>query len=318
MKLKQKTTNFMLIVISLLAISLFASCDKDENGGTSDPICLISNLNIVWEEVCDGETWSDNEIIQFSYDSDDRLSKMEWDDGEYLLFFYNSSGKIVKIEERWDSDEVDYLHFTWDGNKVTRQWYWGDEPSSSKMIIEFNSNDEIVRVDSYYKYDEEWFHAYYGIFNWQNGNLVRIEAYWRDGWMKGAKFERREKFRKGILSKKNLPENNIGNEQKPKSTGNDFVLANTSTFTYDDKHNPFSLHQAIGLWELWSPLFLSKSNVVTWTEVETYNGEEHTWSETYQYEYNAQNHPSKLILEEGEENDCYWSQTIEFNYKNCD
>lgn len=317
MQLKKIKTNSILVVISLLVISLFASCDKDDNGGSSDPKCLISTLNITWKEVCDGETDSDNGIISLTYDSNDRLSKWEWDDGEYLLFTYNSNGKLVKIEEHWDND-VDYLHFTWEGNKVTRQWYWGDEPSSSKRIIEFNSNDEIVRVDGYYKYDEEWVHTRYIIYNWQNGNLVKIEAYYRDDWKKSAEVERKGKNRKGTFTKERLREEEKVTELKLKSTSNDFVLKYTTTFTHDNKHNPFSMHQALGLLELGGDLFHSKNNVVSISEVENYEGEEYTWSETFQYEYNAQNYPSKLIIEEDEDEDCYWSEAIEFNYKNCD
>jgi len=40
-----------------------------------------------------------------------------------------------------------------------------------------NGNNEIVRVDGYYKYDGEWVLEWYDIFTWQNGNLVQIEEY---------------------------------------------------------------------------------------------------------------------------------------------
>lgn len=320
MKLEKIKTNSILVVISLLAISLFASCDKDDkddNDDSSQPKCQISTLNIAWEEFCEGETESGNEIISFSYDSNDRLSKWEWDDGEYLLFTYNSNGKLAKIEEHWDND-VDYLHFSWDGNKVTRQWYWGDEPSSSKRVIEFNNNDEIVRVDGYYKYVDEWVHSSYSIYTWQNSNLVKIEEYYNDDWKKSAEVDRKGKNRKGTFTKQRLREYENVVELKQINTSNDFVLGYTKTFTHDNKHNPFSIHQALGLWELGHFLFHSKNNVVSWFEVENYEGEEYTSSETFQYEYNAQNYPSKLIIEEDEDEDCNWSQIIEFNYKNCD
>jgi len=122
--------------------------------------------------------------------------------------------------------------------KVTRQSYVGDEPGSSKNRIELNSNNEIVRVDGYYK--------------------------------------------------------------------------------YDDKNNPFSMHKASGMWNSGSPLFQSKNNVVSWTEAETYTSGEDTWSATLQYEYNARDYPGKLIIEVDNDDECYSSETIEFNYKNCD
>lgn len=317
MKLKKTKTNSILLVISLLTILLIASCDKDDNGEPSDPKCLISSLNIAWYEVCDEETWSDNDTINLFYDSNDRLSKWEWFDGEYMLFIYNSNGKIETIEEHW-GDEVYYLQFTWEGNKVTRHGYWGDEPSSSKIIIEFNNNDEIVRADSYYKYEDEWVLVRYNLYTWQNGNLVKIENYRRDDWKKSAEIECRVRTRKGIFSRKDLLDNKNVTKQKLKNTSNDFVLKYTSTFTHDNKHNPFSIHPALALWDFGNQLFHSKNNVTSWTEVETYNGEEHTWTETLTWEYNSYNYPKKLIFEEDEDDDCFGSETIEFNYNNCD
>ena len=314
MKLKKIDKKSILVVISLLAISLFTSCDKDDdNGESSDPKCLISTLNNIWEEVCDEETDSDSAIFSLSYDSNDRLSKWEYDDGEYLLFLYNSDGKLVKIEEHWDN-QVGYLHFSWEGNKVTRQWYWDDEPTSSKSIIEFNSNDEIVRVDGYHKDDEKWVLKWYDIYTWQDRNLVKIENYYSNGWKKSAEVGRKGKYRKGMFFRERLRENENVTELKLKNSSNDFELRYTTTFTHDNKYNPFSLHKAIELLDL-GYLFHSKNNVV---EVENYKGEEYRWSETLQYEYNAQNYPSKLIIQEDEDEDCYGSETIEFNYKNCD
>lgn len=307
----------MLAVISLLAISLFASCGKDDNSDPSDPKCLISGLTDTWEVVCDGFTESGSRQINFIYDSNDRLSKWEWDDGDYILFEYNSNGKLIKTEEHFE-DEVYYQHFTWEGNKVTRQTYWGDEPNPSKIIIELNGNEEVVRVDGYYKYDEEWFLVWYDMYTWQNGNIVKVEEYYIDDGEKIAEIQSRKRSRKGMLSNPNLHEDENVAGQKLKSTGGDFVLENILTFTHDDKRNPFSLHQALGLWDLWSPLFQSKNNVVSWTQTEPLEGGEDTWFATIQYEYNVQDYPSILIIEAVVDNECQWVETITFNYKNCD
>lgn len=316
MKIKQNKTNAFLVVISLLAMSLFASCDKDENSDTSDTKCLISNLNDTWEVACNEDTDSSSRQISFTYDADDRLSKWEWDDGDYILFEYNSNGKLVQIEELWDG-QVDYLHFTWEGHTVTRQRYVGDEPGPSKVIIEFNSNDEIVRVDGYYKYDQEWVLEWYDMYTWQNGNVVKVEAYYIADWEKSKVVERREKPRKGIINKNHLFADKTVAGQNIESAGGDFVPELITTYTYDDKHNPFSLHQALGLWDLWSPLFQSKNNVVLWIETGTSEDNEDTWTATLQYEYNAQDYPGKLIIEAGDD-ECNWVETIEINYKNCD
>ncbi|MBN1767710.1 MAG: hypothetical protein JW842_04295 [Prolixibacteraceae bacterium] len=317
MKQKQNKINAMLAIILLAAISLFASCNKDENENNFDPQCLISKMNDAWVEDCDGEKDSIIRQISFSYNADDLLSKWGWDSGDYNLFEY-SNGKLAKIEEHWN-EEVNNLHFTWDGNKVTRQSYLGDEPGISKSIIELNSNNEIVRVDGYYKYSGEWVLDWYEIFTWQSGNIVKIEEYSlvEEQSEKSAKIERRDVSGIGILSNIHLPKQENVRNSLLKSTCSNYELVLTTTYTHDDKNNPFHMQQALGLWNPWSPLFQSKNNVVSWTKVESNNVEEEIWSATMQIEYNTQNFPGKIIIIVDNDDECYSEETIEFSYENC-
>jgi hypothetical protein len=71
MKLKKSKPNAMLAIILLAAISLFASCDKDETGDLPDQKCLISNMNDAWRVDCSGDKDSTIRQISFTYNADD-------------------------------------------------------------------------------------------------------------------------------------------------------------------------------------------------------------------------------------------------------
>ncbi len=273
--------------------------------------CLLSNLYMLWEDICEDKVWSGEDIINVYYDDNGRLSKWEWEHPEheeYWLFTYNSQGKIEVVEDYWDG-KVGYYHFTWEDNKVTRQWSYDHEPSESKTTIEFSSNGEISRVEYYYFHNNEWILRRYITYSWLNGNLVKAEEYSDDSWKKSTSTERDKISIKPRHSIKNLREKEV---PVLKSTNN-IVLKSTWLLTYDDKDNPFSIHQALVLLDPDFYLFLSKNNVITAKRI---SGDKER-TEINQWEYNPQNYPGKLILEGGDE-DCYWTETIEFIYKNCD
>jgi hypothetical protein len=303
----------VLAVMLLVLITLFTSCDKNDDG----PQCLLSTMNNEWVKDCDGDIESNSRQISFTYDSTNRLTKWAWSNGGYVLFEYNSSGKLVKAEELWE-DELSYVYFTWDGNKVTRQMYWEEEPDISKSTIEFNSKGEVVRVEGFNNYEGDWILEWYETYTWKNGNLLKVELYSLelDFIQQRAGVERMNKPLNGMLRKSHRNDAKRVSASLYRSQGSDFVLTLTTTFTYDDKQNPLSIHPALSLWDVWSPLFKSKNNVVSWVELENHQGEDNTWSASLRYDYNNQEFPYKLTIEV--EDECHWTEIIEYKYTNCD
>jgi hypothetical protein len=273
MNLKKFTTN-SLPAVMLIAVSLLASCDNDDYSAYKINECLVSSITVYEEENLSEYGYS------FSYDSNYRLSRFNNTDGGYFLFTYNSNGKISKIETHNVNNRVNYLQFTWEGNKVTSQWYWDNKPSNEKSVIEFNSNNEIFRVERYYKYSFGWNIYNYSIYSWENGNITKIESYSKDYFPDKEELVNKRNSIKVLFFRENHTDDLYFAESTNKYSSNDFVNDFTSTFEYDDMLNPFSVHHALGLLEMWFAFFHSKSNIVLWEVTNNLTGDLFSWQVT--------------------------------------
>lgn len=317
---------FALVLFALITVSV-TSCKKDKKtgssgppGGTTGKECILSMINLVYEEICNGDVYGGSEEIVITYDNDGRISKWDFGGDEFYQFIYGADGKLHKTEDHWEGD-VDYILFTWNGNKVKRQYYWDYggvyEPSHYYEILELNSNNEIIRADGYMVYGEDDFHAWYDIYTWSNGNVVQIEEYYNQTWKQSLKNLKTEINRKSIFRGKKQnekPEMPVITDSKNRN----FALAYKSTFTYDNKKNPFFNMTALKLTWFDDPLILSKNNLVSVTEIEYENGSTNSYTFTVELTYNDDGYPKTLILDEGDDGDCYWTEYIELNYSNCD
>ncbi len=306
----------LLAVFFLLAIPLLPSCDKDED--PPEPICLISSLNTSFEVICNGDTIAGDQVIHITYDEQDR--PIRWDEGEgyYALFVYDNDGRLERTKEFFGEYE-DHLVFTWDGQWVTKQWYWdeGNTPSSYKNRIQFNEDQQIVRVEGYRREEGQYILSWYDLHIWENGNIVRVEDYGPDDPDKNAT-DRRSLFTTGGFNKPwERQRDDAPLPQAPVSSkSTDFVLQGTTNFTYDNKRNPFSLHPAWHLWGLWEMHYHSKNNILSWVWASQGDGEE--WVMNQAYEYNAQNYPTQVVKNMFDFDGCDFMERIEIHYVNCD
>lgn len=311
-------TNYLTIAVCITAISFFASCDKDDNGNAPDDGCLVSSFSIEWKDVCDGEINIQNNVFSFFYDDSNRLERLESEDGDMIFFSYHSDGRPQKIEDRW-KDEVNTTYFTWEGNKVTRHLYYGDEPSSYKSVLELNSNDEIVRENRYYNATDDWELIGYHIYTYSNSNLEKIESFYKDISHKSEVIEKEHNERRNIFSRDSRAGWEATHPSGKIKTGSEFVHFTTQTFTHDNKLNPLGLHQALMLWQSADdPLFSSKNNVLTWSESEIIDGEEFViLTGAFQHQYNANDFPNTSVFEGSESNGCTFKESWDFSYMNC-
>ena len=307
----------LLIFLSTLFIISFPNCSKDKDDSTT-PQCLIDSVVKTNTQEDNGEFYSGIGLLDFTYDTQKRLINYQWDEDEYGLIIYGTNGKIEKFQEYYNGQTYDYLLFTWDGNKVTRQWYLKEGgsyyPSNWKRIIHYNSSNQFTLIEGYYKDNNVWVKYWYDNYTWQNGNVVKIEEYNHYDTKKtkssASTSQKLEPFTRNELREKNEKDKQIF-IAKSQTAG--FYKDYTITFTYDSKKNPFSPHQALYLYGFdW--LFLSKNNVVSINEIDHYDGEE--WSlGPIIYQYNNEGYPNVSTVS-GSNDWGLWTETWNFSY-NC-
>jgi hypothetical protein len=299
MKINNLQINSRLVFIQFLVFALLLSCEKDDGEQS-----LIYSMAFT-QNLCNGEVVNRDDY--FSYGESKLLSEWVRGNGNSSIFEYNSDKKLVKIEEyNNNNNELLYMYLTWDGNKVTRQWYKGDQPSLLKTILEYNSKNELVRLDSYQKIDDEWIVTGYNIYEWQNGNLVRFESYSPPGEETKAQKTGHDLITDYILSKE-IFSLEYKEAVNLKNVVYEFVLNYTLVFTYDNANTPFGRHRALSLREPNQILFYaSRNNVATYTLVNKV-GEAIA---NFKWEYNDENYPVRRIWEV---NNCSFAEHI-FNY----
>jgi hypothetical protein len=281
---------FMVSFLGLIVIGL-GSCKKDKDGPDS---CLLSTIKVT--EVADGETYTEN--IQLLYDNDDKLQQFTGDDFT-AKFFYNSQGKLERIEMYDEGVMESLMEIGWSGNTATISYFWIEDgtltSSNFKEVYSFNEKNEVTKIESFAKWGgETWIMYSYDNFSWLNGNVTKIEEYYLDWGAKSSVAGLRS--HKGLFLRTPVKPDFALEEIFEKSEALDFVKEYTTTFTYDDKFNPFSPHEAFRLLTGWAS-FMSKNNVLTETELEHYDNTEEVSS--YTYEYNTRNFPLKMNMTSG-------------------
>ena len=312
--MKTKNPWIYPIAIIVLLLTFTISCEKDD-AKPETPGCLITAEARKWIDVSeDGEEEITGEATSnFTYDGNNRLiridTKTRWaydeeDDEDYYLFFYDSDGKIEKIEEYfWD--EMEYIIFTWDGNKVTSQGYWEmggtHEPSSFRYVYEFNSAGELIKEESYRKRDGTWEMNWYDLYTWEGGNPVKIESYRNQ---KKSTFSGPAAFGFPFIGN-TKSRNKETTDHEAQNTVKQFQLSSTTVLTYDNKNNPFSHHQALGLLGGGLPIYISKNNLLK------AQPDDADWVLTLTYEYNEHDYP--IIMTMSFDDDSYSISEISYD-----
>jgi|GEM_PF-5237813 len=297
---------FINFVLLLVIFPFTMSCDKDD-----EAVCLLTKLIFSYSYEYHGEVSSYSDSVNFEYDSNNRLVKFG-NDEYYNIMIYDAGGKLIRIEDQ----DGDYELFTWDGNTVTSQYFRIEDglehPSTSKTVIYLNNKNEIIKVERYSLREENWVLRSYLIFTWQNSNVSLAEFYYPVTFAKNSiddlKSYKGLLFNREAISKKEITDDfpvNLGKQS------DEFVIQYSVNYTYDNYKNPFWPLEALKLTG-YSVELLSRNNVITSSDTD--ESEEDTWVETYTYEYNDKNYPTKRIFvyEENDESDTH---IMEFFYE---
>lgn len=267
--------------------------------------CLVTSLDIVAEDPDYGQ---DSYSVNFTYDNSKKLTSYSISFGKEVMrveFKYNTSEKIDKVEFYYDGYMEEYLKFTWNDNNVDRQWYYNEgygwESSSFFERITFTTDGLIDRIDEYFiEGKADPFHVGYSLYQWQNQNVSLIEYYYNSDWAKNQT----KKSKVSIFNPKKRKSVKANGSFEPNSKG--FTKEMTMAYTNDNKINPFSFHQALGL-SAGEILFLSANNVLS----ETVNiiSWQMNWTTDYTYQYNTTDYPTQLFLDDED-----YTETWGYNY----
>lgn len=143
-----------LLILPLLAVS-FNSCSKDDDGGSeSNDKKIVSQVSV--------KNHYGTYVLEFSYDSQNRLTKIYEDAENYTTFDY--SGNTVTITDAYGEGHIDvytatlnsqgYItvlkdedgnttSYTYDGNGYLSKTVWGDG-SEGELLCTWSNGDLVM------------------------------------------------------------------------------------------------------------------------------------------------------------------------------
>lgn len=309
----KRIISILLPILVVTMVLSTTSCKKDK-----DEI-VIPLIDYVLTEYNYGEVpvkRVSTDSTAFKYDANERLIQMvtEYDE---TTFTYDAAGRVIRIDmpsyQKVTSSE--YILLTWDGSTVTMQRYWGEEePSYSKKVITFNDNDEITLIEYLYNWvprkqvEDNWVKEGYAELEWSNGNVTKFSEYWMD------------QYKGGSILSKGTDKVFIGSDwlfldEDPREPGKAEMTYNLNLealLTYDNKLNPFVIYPGLGLLygdEMFH-MFLGKNNVVKTELTEYWNENSYSWEANATYEYNNDNFPIMITIEESDDGGEWFDEEI--------
>jgi hypothetical protein len=160
-----------LLLILVLAISLFSGCKKDKQNA--------SKLYLVKQVVTEFKDYLDKkDTVQYQYDNQNRLTGYGlFYKGKYerlYTFFYDSSNRIVQVNDY--NTAVDTLlysvFYNYTGSGFTENWSYANGQNASSTFT-LNSGHQVARMDQA---------TFYTLFDYDaKGNLIHVKSYSKPG-----------------------------------------------------------------------------------------------------------------------------------------
>jgi len=167
--MKKISLNYLIIAIFAI-VTAFVSCDKNNdgdnngNGNEDKDVYLLVKIS---------EDNDNGDGIKFEYDNQNRIKKMIFDYGLTLLYDYNNAGDLTMMKWEDETDDNDIAIITKNGNKIILNFSSGEHEWS--MSFELNAQGLPVKLMTGEDESEQYF-----IFQYQNGNLKKLESLWWD------------------------------------------------------------------------------------------------------------------------------------------
>lgn len=270
-----------LLFASLLVLIFIMSCNKDESSETLRKYRL-AKITLIFKY----STEPDTSISRLFYTNTGLLHKIETN-RELTAECSYSDGKLVKLSI-FDENHVEtnYRSYSWNGNVITIEY---SDIRDYKSIIHLNSDGEVILAESFYKIDGEWIKESYFNYEWDNGNLLKLESY-----------QLRDEYKaKSPAKKSNNPIfTNLSTEQvcfslRSPAARLEYNKVYEMKYTFDDKFNPYADFQYSQISHY--PVSHSKNNILTFTLSHFYeDGSSRDEVIRYSYQYNQKLYPENI------------------------
>lgn len=222
----------------------------------------------------------DTIVCNFGYDNIGLLVYRDLDYRYSEKYYYNSSEKLEKKDYFYFGDLSGSYSYLWEGKTISK---FLNDYTHLKILFHLNETGEIMSMGGYYFYDNNWVKTYYYSYLWENGNLIKKEAYAIPEYfslLKGSILDQPVNERElDILIAENL--SHIVDQEYEKLW--DII------YSYDDKINPLRGIQSA---QLETPEEYSKNNILSFVKT-NYTYPYRIDTITYNYYYNQNNCPIK-------------------------
>ena len=308
--MKTNPKNMIVAIVAMMALTIAGCTEKEDTPQDQSPRCKITSLEETYTSGENGQTYTFHDSMTFQYDTNNRLIRFNEEDNDYQQFTYNSSGQLIKIEYFDEGVLEDYGDYTYSGNTVTLLYTYQDDEqgwvADDKEVYELNSSNQIVKIEYFNNDEGVWIKRGTIENTWQNGNVVVQSVYRSEQW-KGE-----EKSFSKRLKQQRKHRTSATEIQNINFVKGDFIKVRTTTYTYDNKNNPFSSQVAFHFLDE-DVMFNSKNNVITETDIRHQDNNE-TITYTYSYSYNEYDFPSSMDFSYSDEG--YSSTTVRnFRYQ---
>jgi len=259
------------ILISLLLLTTFIGCDKNEK----DKQLIIENTDIplISTVLIGGEIY-----MEYTY-NDENLVTEEKSKFHYSRHFYNNNNQLITSDFYWDMRIASSNSSVLEAAMNRKEWVSPENtPKSISHKFEYNSKEQLFRK-SFIRPSEN--NSDFMEFQYENDRIVRTTGYYNNSISGYTDYEYDEygnviRQTKYMVSSSGIPE-----------------LRTTTEYEYDNMHNPYQSFR-----RLMTPGIYTNPNNIT-KETYTLNFDvdpsiEKVQITEYTYEYNANGYPIKV------------------------
>ena len=281
----KKTTTTALL---LATVCLMAACTKEGVYNPSEKISKIYEensdsyqqlVNGNWETLRE-ESYSKQLRETWTWDGK-KVSKISYGEGWEINFTYDGK-QLTKIDE----GEGDYVLFTYDGSKLSKfEFYSGNELQTSGTVTHDGKKVSQIVV------------AYNNSYIDKSTRSARFFEKAMQLTLPVADHNALTMAVKGAKEVETVTYNYTWDgDNISKQVINEGSYTVTSTYTYDNKTNPYKgfvyalEYEGVNMW-------CSKNNVLTETDVHTWDGENEEYVYNYSYTYDGKWPVSKTLNE---------------------
>lgn len=259
---------------SLLVLLFVTSCNKNEI--ESD---VLEDNDFIKSEVL-----GNNIVSRYKYNSEDKIAEVE---GLYFYsrYSYDNENRLIKIETAADPLLASSSYHPDRTELMTAK----NSTISGYRVFNYDENGRLIEIENYFKRSDGFVFTSKNSLDYLDGKILKVNLHNNNGEI--TQFTEYEYDNRGNVSSENYYSYLFTESEQPK-------LIQQTSFTYDDKNNPFRVFAELG-----NPgLYTNPNNIIATSTIlyEIVDGIDSTSESTISYEYNNMDYPVRVITENSE------------------